>query len=99
MPVPWVLLEYLLPQFALQQKPPRLKIKGKRMQVSMIGSRSEITVRYHIQCQTRGYYQLGPVILESGDLFGLHRRFRLETEPGYLLVYQRILLLPACELS
>jgi uncharacterized protein (DUF58 family) len=99
MPVPWVLLEDLLPQFALQQKPPRLKIKGKRMQISMIAARSETTVRYHIQCQTRGYYQIGPVILESGDLFGLHRRFRLETEPSYLLVYPRIVPLQGYELA
>jgi uncharacterized protein (DUF58 family) len=99
MPVPWVLVEDLLPQFALQQKPPRLKIKGKRMQVSLIASRSETTVRYHIQPQMRGYYQIGPVILESGDLFGLHRRYRIETEPSYLLVYPRIVPLQGYELA
>jgi uncharacterized protein (DUF58 family) len=29
-------------------------------------------------------------VLENGDLFGLHRRFRVETEPAYLLVYPRV---------
>ncbi len=29
----------------------------------------------------RGYYQLGPLLAETGDVFGLHRRFRVMTEP------------------
>jgi len=38
----------------------------------------------------RGYYQFGPGLLESGDLFGLHRRFRVETSPAFVLVYPRV---------
>jgi uncharacterized protein (DUF58 family) len=99
MPAPWVLIEDMLPKTALMQRPPRLVVKGKRIQISMIGSRSETTVRYHLQCKTRGYYQLGPVLLESGDLFGLHRRFRIETEPSYLLVYPRVVAMEGYELA
>ena len=33
-PVPWVLLEDLLPKKAIDQKPPRLKLKGKRLTLS-----------------------------------------------------------------
>src|SRR5947209_6348758 len=33
LPVPWVLLEDLLPKAALAQRPPRLKVKGKRLQL------------------------------------------------------------------
>src|SRR5438445_3744764 len=32
LPVPWILLEDMLPPQALSQKPPRLKVKGKRLQ-------------------------------------------------------------------
>src|SRR5581483_3951428 len=38
----------------------------------------------------RGYYQLGPLVMESGDLFGLHRRYRAAADPHFLLVYPRI---------
>ena len=37
---------------------------------------------YQVNFLMRGYYQLGPLLLESGDLFGLHRRFRVETKPA-----------------
>jgi uncharacterized protein (DUF58 family) len=99
MPVPWVLLEDLLPKSAVGPRPPRLAIKGKRMQISMISARSETIVRYHIECKMRGYYQIGPVMLESGDLFGLHRRYRIETEPSYLIVYPRTVPLQGYELA
>jgi uncharacterized protein (DUF58 family) len=99
MPVPWVLLEDLLPRQALEQKPPRLKTKGKRLQVSMLAAHGEKVVRYHVQFAMRGYYQIGPVVLESGDLFGLHRRYRVETEPSFVLVYPRLVALEGYDLA
>ncbi|MDO4557744.1 MAG: DUF58 domain-containing protein [Planctomycetia bacterium] len=35
----------------------------------------------------RGYFQIGPLLLETGDLFGLYRRFRVLTHPQYLMVH------------
>lgn len=90
LPVPWVLLEDLLPSAALESRSPKLKVKGRRAQISMIRSRGEIILRYQIECLKRGCYQIGPMILENGDLWGLHRRYKLVTEPEYLLVYPRI---------
>jgi uncharacterized protein (DUF58 family) len=90
MPVPWVLAEDLLPQYALGQRFPRFKIKGKRMQIAMLRGGATLEMKYQIECLMRGYFQLGPLTLESGDLFGLHRRFRVETEPAFLLVYPKI---------
>src|SRR5262245_41953848 len=99
LPVPWVLLEDLLPGNALNQRAPRLAVKGKRLQLSMIGGGGEIAVRYQITCKMRGYYQLGPLVMESGDLFGLHRRYRVDAAPTYLLVYPRIVPLLGYELA
>src|SRR5262245_5756544 len=36
LPVPWVLLEDLLPRHALDKRFPRLRVKGKRVQIAMI---------------------------------------------------------------
>ena len=36
---------------------------------------------YRVKFLMRGYYQLGPLLVETGDVFGLHRRFRVMTEP------------------
>lgn len=99
LPVPWVLMEDLMPRHALTQRPPRLKIKGKRIKVSMIGGKSETKLKYEVELQQRGYYQIGPLVLESGDLFGLHRRYHVGTEPHYVLVYPRVLPLSEYELA
>jgi uncharacterized protein (DUF58 family) len=40
-------------------------------------------------CQKRGFYQVGPLLLETGDLFGLHRQHRVLVEPVFLTVMPR----------
>jgi uncharacterized protein (DUF58 family) len=65
----------------------------------MLGAEGKTTLRYQVRCRMRGYYQLGPLVLESGDLFGLHRRYRVETEPHFLLVYPRVVPLQGYELA
>ncbi|HXG12079.1 MAG TPA: DUF58 domain-containing protein [Gemmataceae bacterium] len=90
LPVPWVLVEDLLPKEALAQRPPRLRVKGKRIQIALLRGGQELEIGYRIEPLMRGYYQVGPVLLETGDVFGLHRRFRVAGEPNYLLVYPRV---------
>jgi uncharacterized protein (DUF58 family) len=99
LPVPWLLLEDLLPASALTQKPPRIKVKGKRIQLKMLRPGAEITVKYTLKCLMRGYHQVGPLLLESGDLFGLHRRYRIDAEPSYLLVYPQVVGLQGYDLA
>jgi uncharacterized protein (DUF58 family) len=99
LPVPWVLLEDLLPKRAVSASNPRLHVKGKRLQIRMIPGNGEATVKYKLKLQYRGYYQIGPLVLESGDLFGLHRRFRVDAEPHYLLVYPPVVPLEGYDLA
>jgi uncharacterized protein (DUF58 family) len=99
LPVPWVLLEDLLPRTSLDRRFPRLKVRGKRLGIAMLRPGGEMELRYQIECLTRGYYQVGPLTLEGGDLFGLHRRFRVVTEPAYLLVYPRVVPLTGYDLA
>src|SRR5437016_3102431 len=97
LPVPWVLVEDMLPQAALEGR--RLSVKGKRLKIALIWAGEEVTMRYTIVCRQRGYYQIGPVILESGDVFGLHRRFAARTTPHFLLVCPRMVPLEGYELA
>jgi uncharacterized protein (DUF58 family) len=97
LPVPWVLLEDLLPRQALQQK--RLHVKGKRIQIRLIRSHKEAKLSYQLHCQMRGYFQIGPLVMESGDVFGLHRRYRVDAEPEYLLVYPKVVPLAGYDLA
>lgn len=100
LPVPWVVMEDLLPAAKGQARGVRrLRVKGKRLQIGMLRPAGEITLRYKLEMQMRGYFQVGPLLLESGDLFGLHRRYRVETEPNYVLVYPRVVPLEGYDLA
>jgi uncharacterized repeat protein (TIGR01451 family) len=99
LPVPWVLLEDLLPAFAVDRRNPRVRVKGKRMRICMVPRKGDVTIKYSLECLTRGYYQIGPLVMENGDLFGLHRRWRVETKPHFLMVYPRIVGLEAFEIA
>jgi uncharacterized protein (DUF58 family) len=99
LPVPWVLLEDLLPHEALDRRFPRLKVKGKRLQIAMLAGGGEMELEYQVECLRRGYYQIGPLVLENGDLFGLHRRFRVEAAPKFVQVYPRVVPLEGYDLT
>jgi uncharacterized protein (DUF58 family) len=87
LPIAWLLVEDLLPRHALIYDPPSLRVRGRRLQLAMFNRRGRRTMVYQLECHRRGYYQIGPLVLETGDLFGLHRRYRVATEPHFLLVY------------
>jgi uncharacterized protein (DUF58 family) len=52
-----------------------------------------------MQCNRRGYFQLGPLVLETGDLFGLHRRYRVVSDPHFLLVYPKVMPLEGFDIA
>lgn len=99
MPIPWLLLEDSLPARFHESRPPCLRLEGEHMGVVQLRSRKEIDLAYVAEFKMRGYYQLGPLLIETGDLFGLHRRFRVETEPSFVLVYPRVVPLAGYDLT
>lgn len=99
LPIAWLLVEDLLPRQALIYDPPSLRVTGKRMQLAMFKSRGRHTIHYQLTCNRRGYYQIGPTVLETGDLFGLHRRYRVATEPSFLLVLPQVQPLEGFEIA
>jgi uncharacterized protein (DUF58 family) len=94
LPILWVLVEDLIPDLATRQKPARLAVKGKRLQVVSLGARKTKVVRYAVTFLMRGYYPIGPSLLETGDVFGLHRRHRVIGKPVYVMVYPKVIPLP-----
>ncbi|MBN2475874.1 MAG: DUF58 domain-containing protein [Pirellulales bacterium] len=98
-PVAWVLSEDLLPHRALTGNRPCLSVEGSRLHLAMIQGNGRKTLFYQLQCRRRGYHQIGPLVLETGDLFGLYRRFRVATEPHFLLVYPEVVPLEGFEIA
>ena len=97
LPIAWVLLEDLLPRAAIIYDPPNLAVTGSRIELTMMKPRGLKTLLYQLTCNRRGYYQIGPLVLETGDLFGLHRRYRVATEPQFLMVLPKVMPLAGYE--
>lgn len=99
LPVPWVLLEDMLPARALVEGRARLRVRKKRVRLALIWGRGCVELDYRVEFRMRGYYQIGPLVLESGDLFGLHRRYRVGTAPQFVLVYPQVVPLEGYDLA
>jgi uncharacterized protein (DUF58 family) len=97
--VPWLLVEDSVPREALAQRPPRIALDGKRMNILRLPAKGEKSLLYQVTFLMRGFYQIGPLLLESGDLFGLHRRFRLATKPHFVLVFPKVVPLRGYDLA
>ncbi|MGD9633036.1 MAG: DUF58 domain-containing protein [Pirellulales bacterium] len=99
LPIPWLLLEDLLPRRALIHNPPNLQITGRRLQLVSFAGRGRKTLSYQLKCNCRGYYQLGPLVAETGDVFGLYRRYRILSEPSFVLVYPEVVPLTGFDIA
>lgn len=88
-PIAWALIEDLLPPNAIHEKGTRLALEGERLCVKRLGPGKEIELDYNLTCLKRGYYQIGPLVFESGDVFGLFRKYRVLAEPHFLTVLPR----------
>ena len=97
--VPWLLLEESLGHAGVVEFPRRLKVEGERIKLVRLKAGRTETLHYHVSFLMRGYYQLGPLLLETGDVFGLHRRFRVATEPQFVMVLPKVLPLQGYNLA
>lgn len=99
LPITWVLLEDSLSKDALTQRPPRIRVKNKRDAITQLPGEGTFLMNYQVTFLMRGYYQIGPLLAETGDLFGLHRRYRILSEPAYVLVYPKVVALEGYDLA
>ncbi|HVN55345.1 MAG TPA: DUF58 domain-containing protein [Anaerolineaceae bacterium] len=60
-------------------------------QVTLLGPRDREVFDYHVNARKRGYYQVGPLYLESGDLFGLVKENHRQGPTDELIVYPLII--------
>jgi len=83
LPVPWLLMEDTVPE--------RLPREGDHARVVYLRGGQAVSLSYQLTCTHRGYHQVGPLLLESGDLFGLVRRFQTGAEANYVLVHPKVI--------
>jgi uncharacterized protein (DUF58 family) len=82
LPVMWLV--------AAESLPAGLPITGLRGRVGPLRGRRSFSFRYTLHGARRGYYQLGPVLLRSGDVFGLAHVERRAAIGDAITVFPRI---------
>ena len=98
-PVTWMLVEDLVPPSATFRTMPALAFSGERVSVTKFSAGETKRMSYRMKCNRRGYFQIGPTIAETGDMFGFNRRYRVLSEPKYLLVYPKIIPLAGYDIA
>lgn len=89
LPVPWLLLNESLP-ITLTSPP-------FRQEVITLGGRASHQLQYTLLARQRGYYPVGPLLLQTGDLLGFKRQLNSTFVADYLIVYPKIV--PIAELG
>ena len=82
LPLPWLHIQETVPFDLLDQQ-------NYRSVVSVPG-KAQTVYPYTLRCSKRGYYPIGPLRLNTGDLFGFVDAGWQETQPVHLTVYPRV---------
>ncbi len=98
-PITWMLVEDLIPAGAMARNQPALSFAGDRMAVLKFAQGEKHRIEYRMKCNRRGYFQIGPTVIETGDMFGFNRRYRVLSEPYYLLVTPQVVSLGGYDIS
>ncbi|HMQ29857.1 MAG TPA: DUF58 domain-containing protein [Chloroflexaceae bacterium] len=89
LPIPWLALHESLP--------PALRTPPSVRHVLALGAREERAFAYTLQSRRRGLYEVGPLLLRTGDALGLHERPLAGGATDQLVVYPQVL--PLAELG
>jgi len=97
--IPWMLIDEKISKRYTKLPPVALQILVSTVQLLSFSPKKTTLYRYALETQRRGYYQLGPTLLETGDLLGLHRSFRIANQPDYITVLPKLVVLEGFEVS
>lgn len=97
--IPWLILEDLLPKRAMSPPASGLQLGGATTKLFCLGAKQQRIHTYDLLTLRRGFYRIGPTLVETGDLLGLHRKHRILAESDYLLVLPKIVPLEGLEIA
>jgi uncharacterized protein (DUF58 family) len=90
LPAPWVRIHESLPL--------ELAIPSFFRQVVDIPPRGKVVCEYTLRGEKRGYYPIGPLFLQSGDLFGIGSDVILRRDYEHITIYPKIVPIPRLRL-
>ena len=98
-PLLWLLVEDLLPAHSARGDSASIRINGARVAVMLLWGEETKRIKYEVECRRRGYFQLGPTVLETGDVMGLYRRYRVGNPPQFVTVLPQVVPLGGYEIG
>ncbi len=82
LPTIWLVTEDILPR--------GLEVAGAWARAVLLMPHASTRLQYRLHCARRGYFRLGPVLYETGDFFGLNRRFATGETAHYVTIYPHV---------
>ena len=82
LPIPWLRLQ--------ENVPIDLRAIEQYSTVISVGGRSLTRRQFELHCHRRGYYEVGPLSLQTGDLFGFAESSWQETTAQLITVYPKV---------
>jgi len=82
LPIPWLEVHESLPV--------QLIAPPFHRQVVSLSPRERRHFHYTLHCRRRGYYPIGPLTMQTGDLLGIVRQRQAQAAPDHVIVYPRV---------
>ncbi len=82
LPVPWLEVHESLPV--------ELVAPPFHREVATLNPREQHQFHYTLHCRQRGYYPIGPMTLQTGDLLGITNHRRMTIAPEHIIVYPQV---------
>ena len=70
--------------------PPSFRVLNPCGRLFIANSASNASFSYRVVGPTRGYFPIGPLIVTTGDFFGILQKKTENASPGFLTVYPRV---------
>jgi uncharacterized protein (DUF58 family) len=90
LPAPWVRIHESLPL--------ELAVPSFFRQVVDLPPRGKAVCEYRVRGEKRGYYAIGPLFLQTGDLFGIGDDVVLRRDVEHITIYPKIVRIPRLRL-
>lgn len=98
-PIPWLLIEDSIGKSFLNAPHKSLDLLGSNVKLLELSAGQSRLLGYSLRALRRGYFRIGPTLLETGDLLGLNRQHRVVSESDYLLVLPKLIPIEGIELT
>ncbi len=91
LPVPWIYVEDFVPA--------NVEILGENKKLLVLRSNEMKLLTYKLRFPRRGYFRIGPIMIETGDFFGLQKHFGSGESQEYVTVLPSVVYIKTFQVS